>query len=107
MSLKYSLNVATSVSMDGFRQELLKKILLSFGLIPKRKKIEFTITDTNTSEPYDVYWKVRNVGQAASDRNKIREAIWKSNKITTNPLHSLALICRVLYCKRCFLCSKE
>lgn len=85
VSLKYSLKVAASVSIDGFRKQSLGNFLKNFGLVSKGKKIEFTITATNTPDPYEIYWKVRNVGQAAYDRNMIRGTISKGTKSITEP----------------------
>jgi len=66
------------VSQPGFRDKLLSKILndsrFSFP-IKINKSLEFKLVRTNVKEPYDVRWKVRNVGETAERRNQIRGQI--------------------------------
>ena len=40
------------------------------------------IVNTDCTEPYDIYWKVRNVGDEAIRRNMIRGNIVKTNSKT-------------------------
>ena len=45
----------------------------------KNKKLDFYIVDTDCPKPYDVYWKVRNVGLEAIKRNMVRGNICKES----------------------------
>jgi len=66
------------VSQPGFRNRLLSKILNESTInfpIRRNKKLEFKVIKTNVEEPYDVRWKVRNIGPTAERRNEIRGQI--------------------------------
>lgn len=82
--LKYNLEIDATVDMDGFRNKKIIEFLKLFSSVPKGKKIEFFIVDTDTPKPYDIYWKVRNVGPEAYKRNMIRGQIGKRNQRKIN-----------------------
>ena len=44
-----------------------------------KKSLRFEITDVSVPEPYDIYWKVLNRGDAARKRNCIRGQIIKDD----------------------------
>lgn len=66
------------VTQPGFRDMLLSTILkgsiIKFPL-KRNKKLEFKVIKTNVKEPYEVRWKVRNIGEVAERRNMIRGQI--------------------------------
>ncbi len=83
VALCQSLEVSCEISGDGFRP---KPILDFLGLLrkflPHNLKIVCTVVKTSTSYPYDVYWKIKNVGPEAERRNQIRgQIINKGNSI--------------------------
>ena len=47
--------------------------------LKRNKKLEFKVINTNVKEPYEVRWKVRNIGEVAERRNMIRGQIIKDD----------------------------
>lgn len=80
LRLRYDLEIGANVDIDGFRRKSLKEIISRFINIPKGKIIEFSLVSTNTPQPYDVFWKVRNVGPEAYSRGMIRGQIINKNE---------------------------
>lgn len=86
VDIQYSLRMDCNVSQKGFRTFWLSK---SHGnYIGVRKRLEFSIINTNCPEPYKVLWKVRNVGEKAIERNCIRGQIISGNKKQSRIEHS-------------------
>lgn len=75
----FNLQLDGRVSQNGFRPFLLsqRKVPLLHGL-----KIEFIASATDIPKPYDIYWKIRNVGREAQRRNCIRGQIVKTNSFS-------------------------
>ena len=82
VDIRYSLKIDCIVSQNGFRDKLLSFILSTEGYLALDKKLTFKIVNTDCTEPYDIYWKVRNVGDEAIRRNMIRGNIVKTNSKT-------------------------
>ena len=82
----YDLEIDCEVKQDGWRPNLLSKILKMEGFLKIDKSLEFMIISTNCPQPYDIYWKVRNVGPEAEQRDDIRGQIVKGN--STHKEHS-------------------
>lgn len=82
MDIRYSLKIDCIVSQNGFRDKLLSFILSTEGYLALDKRLTFKIVNTDCTEPYDIYWKVRNVGDEAIRRNMIRGNIVKTNSKT-------------------------
>lgn len=82
VNLKYELKINANIDVDGFRRNLLTNFLKKMKFIPKDKQIQFFIESIDIQEPYDIYWKVRNVGAVAYKRNQIRGQINKTNSNT-------------------------
>lgn len=78
VDVRYNLSIECNVSQDGWRPTLLKDLLKN-GLLRKNKKLDFYIESTDCPDPYDIYWKVRNVGRVAEDKDCIRGQIRKTN----------------------------
>lgn len=76
----YSVNVDIKVEANGFRQQPLLEFLRNYtwfrNRIPHGMKIDF-YASTNAPKPYDIWWKVRNVGEYAEKNNKVRGEILK------------------------------
>ena len=78
--IRYDVDIDCNVTQDGWRPFLLRKYL-GDNLTPlrKNKKLDFFIADTDCPQPYDVYWKIRNVGAEAVSRNMVRGNIVKGS----------------------------
>jgi len=76
LSLGYELEIQCDVIQDGFRKMSLMTLLRDFILKPS-KKLEFYIKKHNISTPYKVYWKVKNFGEEAKNKNDLRGDITK------------------------------
>lgn len=84
VDIKYSLSIDCKVTQNGFTPKLLSFILKNSMFLQPKKNLEFFITDIDSQikGKYDIYWKVKNEGQVAKNRNCIRGQIKKQN--TTN-----------------------
>lgn len=79
--LSQSLKVSCEISGDGFRPKPISDFLnLLRKFLPHNLKIVCSVTETSTPPPYDVYWKVKNVGPEAERRNQVRGQIINKGK---------------------------
>lgn len=78
----YSVYVKVTVEATGFRQQLLREFFSKHRWfrdhIPHGMNIDFYAT-TNAPKPYEIWWKVRNVGEYAEKHNKVRGQIIKGD----------------------------
>ena len=76
---QYYVDVSCKVKANGFPLQSLVDFLSKFNKnwLPHGFSIDFDIVDTNVPEPYDVWWKVRNVGPVAEQKDNIRGQIEK------------------------------
>ncbi len=74
IDIQYDLSIECIVEQNGFRPTLLSKI----GLLKSKKNLEFYIDKCDVPKPYEVLWKVRNVGKEAIKRDCIRGQIVRS-----------------------------
>lgn len=76
----YDVQITCKVEANGIRKQFLKTFLEQFpqfyNLIPHGLHIFFE-AQTDTPYPYDVWWKIRNVGDIAEQKNMIRGQIEK------------------------------
>ncbi len=79
VDIRNSLEIDCIVSQNGFRDKLLSLILKDGEFLRVDKRLTFKIIDTDCKPPYEIYWKVRNVGIEAERRNMIRGEIRKTN----------------------------
>ncbi|WKA60325.1 hypothetical protein QWY16_09540 [Planococcus shenhongbingii] len=78
VDIKYRLEIDCEVSMNGFRETLLRKLLKNHGFLLPNKRLKFFILHNELAEidlHYQIYWKVRNQGQEAMKRNQLRGKI--------------------------------
>lgn len=80
--LRNKVKINCDISANGFRTTKLSKLLewaspANSFVVPKSKSLDFYIEGCDVEEPYEVYWKVRNVGEEARKRNNLRGAIEK------------------------------
>lgn len=79
VDIQYNLKIDCKITQDGWRDQILSRILKAGGLLRTNKKLDFYIKYTDTPEPYDIYWKIRNIGDMAIKRDCIRGQIIKTN----------------------------
>ena len=76
VDIKYGLGIECEVKQRGFQTRLLRQ-LQSLGLpLLINKQLEFYVALIDVPEPYDIKWKVRNVGKEAIRKDCIRGQIW-------------------------------
>jgi len=71
----YFLKIDAEIQQDGYRSNLLSKLILNKFPLLKNKKLTFKILKTNVPLPYDIKWKVRNFGDEAKDAGDLRGEI--------------------------------
>ena len=79
VDIAYSLRIDCKVTQNGFRDFFLSIFLRDGGYLAHNKSLEFFIKHNSVPSPYQVWWKVRNVGSVAEMKNKIRGRIITSN----------------------------
>lgn len=79
VDIRYSLNIECTVSQNGFPDRKLSEILRKKMLLKHHKNLVFCIENTSCPKPYDIYWKVRNVGRKAEERDCIRGQITRTD----------------------------
>ncbi len=75
----YMLRINCKVSQNGWRDFFLIDFLRSKGYLRRHKSLDFFIESTTCPTPYDIYWKVRNVGHVAEEKDCIRGEIKPGN----------------------------
>lgn len=75
--IMYSLKIDCEITQNGFRTGLLSEFIKKKFMIKQNRKLKFMIVENNIPKPYDIYWKVRNVGYEAIRINCIRGQIKK------------------------------
>ena len=81
VKLEYTVNVSCIVSGNGWRPKPIKDFLeLLKKLLPHNFEIRCSVLSTTVPYPYDVYWKVKNVGPEAERRNQLRGQIVKNGR---------------------------
>ncbi len=78
----YEVVIDCETSGKGFRTApisvYINKVLKKF--LPHNLSLKFYIKECNVPRPYNIWWKVRNVGAEAERRNHIRGEILKTNQ---------------------------
>ena len=75
VDIKEYLKIDCEVKQNGFREYFLREKLASWFKLGVNKSLRFTVTELSVSEPYQIYWKVLNRGDAARKRNMVRGQI--------------------------------
>lgn len=81
IDIRYSLQLECKVTQDGWRPAFLRDLLKRHQWLSHNKSLDFFIDRCNCPSPYDIYWKVRNVGPEAIKRNMIRGQIVKTDSV--------------------------
>ena len=84
LTFVFFLRIDCTVTQDGFRPRFLREILREHKWLGRKLKLDFQIMYTNCPKPYEIFWKVRNVGEVAKQRNMIRGEV-----ICTNNPHQI------------------
>ena len=71
--IMYSLKIDCEITQNGFRTGLLSEFIKKKFMIKQNRKLKFMIEEKKNNKPYDIYWKVRNVGYEAIRRNCIKK----------------------------------
>jgi hypothetical protein len=79
VDIRYKLVIDCKVTQDGWRDQLLSYILRTKDILRINKSLDFYISYTDTPLPYDIYWKVKNQGEVAKQRDMIRGQIKRTN----------------------------
>ncbi len=83
VDLHHTVDVSCVVSGDGWRPKAINEFLaLLRKFLPHNFKIHCEVKFTTALPPYDIYWKVKNVGPEAERRNQLRgQIVKKGNSI--------------------------
>lgn len=79
IDIKYDLIIDCVVSQNGFRDFFLRHALLDNHILRHNKSLKFFIEKNEVPQPYSIYWKVRNVGYVAEQKNQIRGQIYRTD----------------------------
>lgn len=79
IDISYSASIDCKVEANGFRPKLLSHFIKAKEWLPHKRDLLF-YCETNTPKPFEVLWKVRNVGYIAEEKRMLRGEIIKSNK---------------------------
>lgn len=78
VKLTYYCKVSCIVSGNGWRPKPLTELLsILKRYLPHNFEIRCTMDYTNCPQPYNIFWKVKNVGPEAARRNQIRGQIFE------------------------------
>ncbi|WP_273853102.1 nucleotide-binding domain-containing protein [Guptibacillus spartinae] len=85
-SLKnYRLEIDCVVTHRGKRIGLLSSILRRRELLLPGYYLQFFIAHTDVPDPYKVFWKVKNEGEVAKEKDSIRGQIFEGGKTHSEP----------------------
>ena len=80
IDIRYSVRIDCKVTQNGFRDFLLSIFLRDGGYLAHNKSLEFFVSSCSAPHPYQIWWKIRNVGSVAERKNQIRGQIITSNR---------------------------
>ena len=80
VDIKYKLRINCKVEQKGFRTFYLRNNENIW--LKRNKKLTFYIDSTTCIKPYNIEWKVRNVGKIAKEKNMIRGQIIRTDSDT-------------------------
>jgi|TARA_B100000965_G_scaffold246103_1_gene206566 hypothetical protein len=80
VDVRYDMQIDCEVIQNGFRPTLLLDLLERRGILRRKKRLRFFITDSSDLPPeVDIYWKVLNRGAEAERRDMIRGQIFRDS----------------------------
>ena len=84
VKISEKLIIDCNVIKDGFRTfsilNMIENQLSKLFFVPKSMSLEFYVKECSVQRPYKIYWKVRNVGKKARERNDIRGNIFQGDE---------------------------
>lgn len=75
IDIRYRIKIGCYVDQKGFRRKKLLEMLANHLPLWKNKTLTFFIEDDDLPDKHKLYWKVRNVGKVAHEKNQIRGQI--------------------------------
>ncbi|SOZ36223.1 SMODS domain-containing nucleotidyltransferase [Cupriavidus neocaledonicus] len=72
VDIQYELEIGYDVAYAGKHEARIKFMEKTFPWLKLGRNLEFFVVDCNVPEPYEMLWKVRNVGLLAEKKNQIR-----------------------------------
>lgn len=75
IDIRNNIRIDCQVEQNGFRPASLREMLGNRTLLMPRKKLTFSVVETDIPGPYGLFWKVLNRGQEAINRDCIRGQI--------------------------------
>lgn len=76
VNIYHRVDVSCTVSGNGWRPKPIKEFLSVLQrFLPHNFEIQCSVISTSVPYPYDIYWKVKNVGPEAERRNQLRGQI--------------------------------
>lgn len=83
IDINYNINLDCIVTQNGYRPMSLKEILNEHKFLKPQKQLDFYIKNEKELyklKPYEICWKVKNEGELAMKKDKIRGQIYKTNQ---------------------------
>lgn len=75
IDIRNNIRIGCLVEQSGFRPASLTEMLHNRALLMPRKKLTFSVVETDIARNYSLFWKVLNRGQEAINRDCIRGQI--------------------------------
>ena len=75
IDIRNNIRIDCQVEQSGFRPASLREMISKRTLLMPRKKLTFSVVETDIPSDYGLFWKVRNRGQEAINRDCIRGQI--------------------------------
>ena len=75
IDIRNNIRIDCQVEQNGFRPASLREMIRNRALLMPRKKLTFSVVETDIPGSYGLFWKVLNRGQEAIDRDCIRGQI--------------------------------
>lgn len=72
VDVRFNVTIDCEIKQNGFRQGTLKNMLDRGFPLRLKKDLEFFVVECSVPTPYEVFWKIRNVGEAAERKDMIR-----------------------------------
>lgn len=79
VDVRYTLKIDCAVKQNGFRESLLRDMILRRIPLFANKRLTFSVVENTVPAPYHLEWKVLNRGEIAQRRNCIRGQIVRDN----------------------------
>lgn len=75
IDIRNNIRIDCQIEQNGFRPASLRELLRNRTLLMPRKKLTFSVVETDIVGPYGLFWKILNRGQEAINRDCIRGQI--------------------------------